>query len=277
MPFFLWGNSGLIICLYYNYMRTRSYNNYKNPIPENLFKRYETFPYNSPSNKCKTKTTKLHSNETHLQKHTLSKEDQHLIQLVKRSISGDADAFLELMEKNSLAMYKVARGILDNDEDAADAMQDTILTCFEKIHTLKNPEYFKTWMIRILINECNKIHRHYKNFSRAEELPEVPGQDMSIEEFEFKEMLGMLDESYRVILVRYYVLESFRRGAKRGLQIVIGTVPVFLMAGFIEGFITRHTELPDMLRLGIILTSLAFIIFYYIYLPNRKKHGITET
>ena len=110
-----------------------------------------------------------------------------MIQLVKRSISGDADAFLELMEKNSLAMYKVARGILDNDEDAADAMQDTILTCFEKIHTLKKPEYFKTWMIRILINECNKIHRHYKNFSRAEELPEVPGQDMSIEEFEFKE------------------------------------------------------------------------------------------
>ena len=63
-----------------------------------------------------------------------------MIQLVKRSIAGDADAFLELMEKNSLAMYKVARGILDNDEDAADAMQDTILTCFEKIHTLKNPE-----------------------------------------------------------------------------------------------------------------------------------------
>ena len=132
-----------------------------------------------------------------------------MIQLVKRSISGDADAFLELMEKNSLAMYKVARGILDNDEDAADAMQDTILTCFEKIHTLKNPEYFKTWMIRILINECNKIHRHYKNFSRAEELPEVPGQDISIEEFEFKEMLGMLDESYRIILVLYYV-EGFR-------------------------------------------------------------------
>ena len=75
----------------------------------------------------------------------------------------------------------------------------------------------------------------------------------------------------------YSRLESFRRGAKRGLKIVIGTVPVFIMAGFIEGFITRHTELHDMLRLGIILTSLAFIIFYYIYLPNRKKNGITET
>ena len=94
-----------------------------------------------------------------------------MIQLVKRSIAGDADAFLELMEKNSLAMYKVARGILDNDEDAADAMQDTILTCFEKIHTLKNPEYFKTWMIRILINAIKstdiiKISAEPKNFRK---------------------------------------------------------------------------------------------------------------
>lgn len=75
----------------------------------------------------------------------------------------------------------------------------------------------------------------------------------------------------------YSRLESFRRGAKKGLKIIIGTVPVFIIAGFIEGFITRHTDLPDMLRLGLILTSLAFIIFYYIYLPNRRKHGITET
>ena len=42
----------------------------------------------------------------------------------------------ELMEKNSLSMYKVARGILGNDDDAADAIQDTILSCFEKIHTI---------------------------------------------------------------------------------------------------------------------------------------------
>ena len=65
--------------------------------------------------------------------------------------------------------------------------------------------------------------------------------------------------------------ESFMRGAKKGLKIIVGTVPVFVMAGFIEGFITRHTELPDFLRLSIILLSLAFIIYYYIYLPNRKK------
>lgn len=76
----------------------------------------------------------------------------------------------------------------------------------------------------------------------------------------------------------YSRLESFRRGAKRGVKIVIGTVPIFITAAFVEGYLTRHSELPDLLRLGWILASLAFIIFYYIYLPNkRKKHGITET
>ena len=75
----------------------------------------------------------------------------------------------------------------------------------------------------------------------------------------------------------YSRLESFRRGAKRGLKIIVGTIPVFILAGFIEGFVTRHTDIPDCLRLGLILSSLAFIIFYYIYLPNRKKNGITET
>lgn len=74
----------------------------------------------------------------------------------------------------------------------------------------------------------------------------------------------------------YSRLESFRRGAKRGLKIVIGTVPIFIMAGFIEGFITRHTELPDIMRLCLILISLAFIVFYYIYLPNKKRYGITK-
>ncbi|MDR0893239.1 MAG: stage II sporulation protein M [Mediterranea sp.] len=71
--------------------------------------------------------------------------------------------------------------------------------------------------------------------------------------------------------------ESFRRGAKRGLKIVVGTMPIFILAGFIESFLTRHTHLPDALRLGIILLSLTFVIFYYIYLPYKnQRHGISK-
>ena len=66
-------------------------------------------------------------------------------------------------------------------------------------------------------------------------------------------------------------LESFRQGARRSLKIVVGTVPLFIVAAFIEGFFTRHTEWPDAVRLTIILASLAFVLYYYVYLPNSKK------
>lgn len=74
--------------------------------------------------------------------------------LIKKAQHKDADAFVELMQENMKDMYKVARAILSNDEDAADAIQDTILACWEKIHTLKQEEFFKTWLTRILINNC---------------------------------------------------------------------------------------------------------------------------
>ena len=61
----------------------------------------------------------------------------------------------------------------------------------------------------------------------------------------------------------------------RGLRIVVGTVPVFIVAGFIESFFTRHTEWPDLLRLSIILCSLAFVIYYYIVSYLTKNPQIT--
>ena len=66
----------------------------------------------------------------------------------------------------------------------------------------------------------------------------------------------------------YTRIESFRRGAKRGAKIVVGTVPIFIVAGFLESYITRHTEMPDYIRLSIILLSLYFVIAYYVIYPR---------
>ncbi|HHG83209.1 MAG TPA: stage II sporulation protein M, partial [Bacteroidetes bacterium] len=54
----------------------------------------------------------------------------------------------------------------------------------------------------------------------------------------------------------YTRIESLKRGAKKGLMIVLGLVPVFILAGFLEGFVTRHTEMPLPLSLLIIFGSL---------------------
>jgi uncharacterized membrane protein SpoIIM required for sporulation len=66
---------------------------------------------------------------------------------------------------------------------------------------------------------------------------------------------------------------AFRQGAKRGLKIIVGLIPVFLTAGFIESYLTRHTEYPASLRLGIIIFSLLSVIFYYIILPLKTANN----
>jgi uncharacterized membrane protein SpoIIM required for sporulation len=66
---------------------------------------------------------------------------------------------------------------------------------------------------------------------------------------------------------------AFRQGAKRGLKIVTGLTPVFLVAGFIESYLTRHTEYPAAVRLAVIAGSLSCVIYYYIILPYTRHHA----
>ncbi|WP_299443978.1 stage II sporulation protein M [uncultured Aquimarina sp.] len=67
----------------------------------------------------------------------------------------------------------------------------------------------------------------------------------------------------------YTRLTSFVRGVKAGLKIVISTIPFFIIAGFLEGFVTRHTEMPDWLAIVIITGSLGLILFYYVIYPRQ--------
>lgn len=129
--------------------------------------------------------------------------------LVKRAKRRDNDAFVELMESQKLTMYKVARSYLKSDDDIADAIQETVLTCFEKLDSLENEQFFKTWLIRILINKCIDILNASRRESPTEELPEQGGTCVSLENYEFYELLNSLNEKYRIILILYYV-EGFK-------------------------------------------------------------------
>ncbi|MDR3308845.1 MAG: stage II sporulation protein M [Tannerella sp.] len=61
---------------------------------------------------------------------------------------------------------------------------------------------------------------------------------------------------------------AFRTGAKRGLKIIAGLVPVFLLAAFIESYLTRHTEYPVAIRMAIIIFSAVSVVYYSLVLPK---------
>ncbi|GAB1309374.1 stage II sporulation protein M [Urechidicola sp. KH5] len=74
----------------------------------------------------------------------------------------------------------------------------------------------------------------------------------------------------------YSRIDSFKRSFKSGMKIMVSTIPFFIVAGFLEGFVTRHTEMPDWLAITIIISSLALILFYYVWYPVKvfKQHNI---
>ncbi|HVV56369.1 MAG TPA: stage II sporulation protein M [Mucilaginibacter sp.] len=67
----------------------------------------------------------------------------------------------------------------------------------------------------------------------------------------------------------YTRLESVKRGAKDGMKMAIGLAPLFIIAAFFEGFVTRHTGMPVWLSVSILGASLLFIIWYIIIYPNK--------
>ena len=70
---------------------------------------------------------------------------------------------------------------------------------------------------------------------------------------------------------------SFKKAAKSGLKIVIGLVPFFMLAGFIESVITRYTQWPLFAKLSIVIGSLLLIIYYFILLPVKTyRYASTE-
>ncbi len=124
--------------------------------------------------------------------------------LVKKAQRGDAEAFIALIEENKMALRRVALGYLGNDEDVADAIQDTILDAFEHIRELRREEYFKTWLVRILINNCTRMYQKNKNRVSLEEVRDMGVCDRQTAEMEFLQLLCSLPEDSRTIFQLYY-------------------------------------------------------------------------
>lgn len=71
--------------------------------------------------------------------------------------------------------------------------------------------------------------------------------------------------------------DSFRRGAEKGGKVILGLVPFFIIAAFIESFVTRYAEMPLLLKLLIILGSLALVVHYFVIYPFFVEKKLKNT
>ena len=144
---------------------------------------------------------------------------------VKRAKRGDKEAFCNLIILNKVAVYRVAKAILNKEEDIEDAVSESILKAYKNIQTLKDEAFFKTWLIRIVINESNNLYKkrfkeiavdkdHFKNIKVNDNY-----KDLSL-----YNAINSLDEDLRITTILFYFEDMKYKDIAKILNVKEGTI-----------------------------------------------------
>ncbi len=135
----------------------------------------------------------------------------------------DNETFSELIREYTPALYRLAYGILSNREDAEDAVSESVLKAYEKLHTLRKAECFRAWIMQIAVNEARRVYGRRKRYAAVEDVEEY----MPAFEDEYHELWDVvmkLDMGYRETVILYFYEQLSIREIARILHVAEGTV-----------------------------------------------------
>lgn len=129
--------------------------------------------------------------------------------LVARAKNGDAEALQTLLQQEKEKLYKMAYVYVQNKDDALEVFQETVYQVIKSIATLKNDNYFSTWVTRILINTAIVFLRKKQGIvPLSQDILENMGEPWRVkkdEQLDLLEAMGEIEEKYKtVLLLRFY-------------------------------------------------------------------------
>lgn len=113
---------------------------------------------------------------------------------VRLAIGGDRDAFARVVRTLSGELYRMARTLLGSDSDIADAIQETILQAYRSVTKVREPEFFKTWFVRILIRECGRVKRRVVTVSLPSEYASDAHEPLRVPDLDLHAAVERLEE-----------------------------------------------------------------------------------
>ena len=111
----------------------------------------------------------------------------------------------QLIIDSEETMYHIAKSLLYNDADCADAIQEAIVKAFSKLHTVKDDSYAKTWLIRIVMNECYAIMRKEKKIISLQDYQMNEQETESKDYSDLYEAIFRLPEQIKLCVTLYYM------------------------------------------------------------------------
>lgn len=148
---------------------------------------------------------------------------------VRAAQRGDHEAFRQLVSEDKNKLYRIAFAYLKNDIDALEAIQETTCRAYVKLGKLKEPRYFHTWFMRILIHYCIDEQKRKRKLLPLYQLPDTLAADLALDE---KLRLGMAIDRLapklrHVVILKYYEDMTLTEIAKL-LEKPEGTVKTWL-------------------------------------------------
>ena len=157
---------------------------------------------------------------------TKVKEDT--IQLVKKAVRGSKSAYGELIAEYQVYLYKTAFLYVKNEADSLDAVQECVMRGLLAIGKLKEPQYFKTWITRILLN-CIWQGKKQTQTVALEEYREKGVENYLIEEkVDLYDAIDSLKEQYKTVVILFYFQELKIKEIARIMEIPEGSVKAYL-------------------------------------------------
>ncbi len=176
---------------------------------------------------------------------------KHNSHTVKKAIKGDAKAFEELLMKEEKMLYFKALSYVGTKEDALDVIQETACKAFLAVGQLRQPEYFSTWLFRILIRECYRQLKQRDQMIPYEEnelLRKLDHkQDEEIECFHLNEALSRLNASYQTAIILFYYHDLSIKDIAEVMEKPVGTVKTYLRRArkTLKGELERSYQLHE--------------------------------
>ncbi|MET0015752.1 sigma-70 family RNA polymerase sigma factor [Oscillibacter sp.] len=135
----------------------------------------------------------------------------------------DQQEFIQRTEAQKTRLYRAAFAYLGGEAAALEAVDEAVYQALRNLRHLRQPEYFETWLTRILINECGRELRRLMRLRPAEYLPEA-GEDFNYDALPLREAVARLPRKLRQIIVLRYFGDLTLAETARTLGIPQGTV-----------------------------------------------------
>ena len=138
----------------------------------------------------------------------------------------DRERFVAQVTELQETLYRTARSILRNEQDAQDAVQEAVTQAFARLHTLRDPAKFKPWLLRILVNTCYDACRRRRStvyLEAVEETLAAPQSDCE-ERMSLWSAVMRLPEEPKAVVTLFYYEDLPIRAISEVLGVTQGTV-----------------------------------------------------